>query len=302
MQHDPAVQSVVGFTGAGSGGGGGQTNTGQVFVALKPLAQRAGIDAGDGPAAPQAGGGAGRAGCSWCRSRTSASAGGRAMPPISTPCRATAHRVLYEWAPKLLAALEHNPVLRDVNSDQQQKGLETDLVIDRATASRLGVSASQIDNTLYDAFGQRQVSTIYSALNQYHVVMEVAPRYWQTPETLKDIYVSTVGRQCQRHRDDKRRGRHCRRDRSHEPPAQRARSGCRQHRQQFGAQRGDQCAGQHRQGQRIVRRRGQHQQGDDGAAGRVHPLRARQHAAGGQSPGAVRRHARFPSIWRRASR
>ena len=101
--------------------------------------------------------------------------------------------VLYEWAPKLLAALEHNPVLRDVNSDQQQKGLETDLVIDRATASRLGVSASQIDNTLYDAFGQRQVSTIYSAQNQYHVIMEVEPRYWQTPDTLKDIYVSTSG-------------------------------------------------------------------------------------------------------------
>ena len=101
--------------------------------------------------------------------------------------------MLYEWAPKLLAALEHNPVLRDVNSDQQQKGLETDLVIDRATASRLGVTASQIDNTLYDAFGQRQVSTIYSAQNQYHVIMEVEPRYWQTPETLKDIYVSTSG-------------------------------------------------------------------------------------------------------------
>ena len=76
-------------------------------------------------------------------------------------------------------------MLRDVNSDQQQKGLETDLVIDRATASRLGVTAGQIDNTLYDAFGQRQVSTIYSALNQYHVVMEVAPRYWQIPTSLK---------------------------------------------------------------------------------------------------------------------
>ncbi len=100
---------------------------------------------------------------------------------------------MYEWGPKLLAALEHDPVLRDVNSDQQQKGLETDLLIDRATASRLGVNPSQIDNTLYDAFGQRQVSTIYSAQNQYHVVMEVAPRYWQAPETLKDIFVSTSG-------------------------------------------------------------------------------------------------------------
>ena len=80
-----------------------------------------------------------------------------------------------------------------MNSDQQQKGLETDLHIDRAAASRLGLTISQIDNTLYDAFGQRQVSTIYSAQNQYHVVMEVAPRYWQSPETLKDVWVSTSG-------------------------------------------------------------------------------------------------------------
>jgi multidrug efflux pump len=84
-------------------------------------------------------------------------------------------------------------VLRDVNSDQQQKGLETDVTIDRASASRLGINAAEIDNTLYDAFGQRQVSTIYSAQNQYHVIMEVAPRYWQAPETLKDVYVSTAG-------------------------------------------------------------------------------------------------------------
>ena len=100
---------------------------------------------------------------------------------------------LYEWTPKLLAALEHDPNLRDVNSDQQQKGLETDLTIDRASAGRLGITMSQIDNTLYDAFGQRQVSTIYSAQNQYHVIMEVAPQYWQAPETLNDIYISTAG-------------------------------------------------------------------------------------------------------------
>jgi multidrug efflux pump len=84
-------------------------------------------------------------------------------------------------------------VLADVNSDQQQKGLETDIIIDRDTAARLGITPQQIDNTLYDAFGQRQVSTIYSAINQYHVVMEVAPQYWQSPDTLKDLYVSTSG-------------------------------------------------------------------------------------------------------------
>jgi multidrug efflux pump len=80
-----------------------------------------------------------------------------------------------------------------VNSDQQNKGLEADLVIDRDAAARLGITVSQIDNTLYDAFGQRQVSTIYVARNQYHVIMEVAPRFWQNPETLKDVYVSTSG-------------------------------------------------------------------------------------------------------------
>ena len=87
------------------------------------------------------------------------------MPPTSTPLQADSAAELYEWAPKLVTSLEHDPMLRDVNSDQQQKGLETDLTIDRATASRLGVTPAQIDNTLYDAFGQRQVSTIYSAQN-----------------------------------------------------------------------------------------------------------------------------------------
>src|SRR5262249_362377 len=77
--------------------------------------------------------------------------------------------------------------------DAQQSGRETNIVIDRASAARLGLSVSQIDNTLYDAFGQRQVSTIYGTVNQYHVVMEVAPRYWQSPQTLQDIFISTSG-------------------------------------------------------------------------------------------------------------
>ena len=81
----------------------------------------------------------------------------------------------------------------DVNSDLNQKGLEFDLVIDRTTASRLGITPAEIDNTLYDAFGQRQVSVIYSAINQYHVVMEIDPRYTQYPASLRDIYVATSG-------------------------------------------------------------------------------------------------------------
>ena len=84
-------------------------------------------------------------------------------------------------------------IVKDVNSDQQLGGLQTNLTIDRDTAMRLGLTISAIDNTLYDAFGQRQVSTIYNALNQYHVVMEIAPRYWQDPRTLDQIYVSTSG-------------------------------------------------------------------------------------------------------------
>jgi multidrug efflux pump len=192
VQQDPAVQSVVGFTGAGGGGGAAQTNTGSVFVALKPLAQRDGIDAV----------------ITRLRRKLAVVPGARLfLTPIQDirvggrasnaayqyTLQADSSADLYEWSPKLVTELEHDPVLRDVNSDQQQKGLETDLVIDRATASRLGITASQIDNTLYDAFGQRQVSTIYSAQNQYHVIMEVAPQYWQSPETLKNIYVSTSG-------------------------------------------------------------------------------------------------------------
>src|SRR5207237_8425473 len=90
-------------------------------------------------------------------------------------------------------ALQRERTMTDVNSDQQDKGLESNLVIDRDAASRLGITVSQIDNTLYDAFGQRQVSTISVARNQYHVIMEVAPRFWQIPEVLKEVYVSTSG-------------------------------------------------------------------------------------------------------------
>src|SRR6185503_651662 len=85
------------------------------------------------------------------------------------------------------------PELQDINSDQQDKGLQVDLKIDRPSAARLGLNAAQIDNALYDAFGQRQVSTIYKDKNQYHVIMEVAPAFWQSPETLHDIYISTSG-------------------------------------------------------------------------------------------------------------
>ena len=97
-----------------------------------------------------------------------------------------------EWAPKLLQKMRSIPQLTDVSSDQQNSGLAANLVIDRATASRLGITPQLLDNTLYDAFGQRQVSTMYTQLNQYHVVMEAAPEFWQNPDGLKQIYINST--------------------------------------------------------------------------------------------------------------
>ncbi len=96
---------------------------------------------------------------------------------------------LLAWAPRVMQKLRTLPQIVDVNTDQQDKGLQTSLAIDRATASRLGISPQMIDDTLYDAFGQRQVSTMYQPLNQYHVVMEVEPTFWQNPDGLRSIYV-----------------------------------------------------------------------------------------------------------------
>ncbi len=98
-----------------------------------------------------------------------------------------------EWGPKVEAALRKVPLLKWVTLDQRLHGLETDLIIDRSSTARFGLTVGQIDNTLYDAFGQRQVSTIYAAQNQYHVVMEVAPEFRQNPEALNQVYISTSG-------------------------------------------------------------------------------------------------------------
>ncbi len=187
VQADPAVDSVAGFT------GGRQTNSGFVFIALKPLAER-GVSADQvinrlrGKLAQVPGGRL------FLQAVQDIRVGGRqSNAQYQYTLQADTSADLYEWAPRLVTALQSLPQLADVNSDQQQKGLQTNLTIDRATAARLGVSPNAIDNTLYDAFGQRQVSTIYNALNQYHVVMEVAPRYWESPETLRNIWVSTSG-------------------------------------------------------------------------------------------------------------
>jgi multidrug efflux pump len=187
IKSDPAVETAVGFT------GGGQTNSGFMFVSLYPLNQRK-ISV-DGVIARLRREMAVVPGATlFLQAVQDIRVGGRASnAQYQYTLQSPTLEELNDWAPKITAALQAEPNLADVNSDQQNKGLESDLVIDRDAAARLGITVSQIDNTLYDAFGQRQVSTIYVARNQYHVIMEVAPRYWQNPQTLKDVYVSTSG-------------------------------------------------------------------------------------------------------------
>jgi multidrug efflux pump len=194
VQNDPAVQDVVGSTGSGSGGASAQTNTGNVYISLKPLSQRDGIDQVMARLRRKLAEVPG--GRLYLQPVQDIRVGGRSSNALYqyTILGDTTAEV-YQWAPKLLAAIEKDSTFTDVSSDQQQTGLETNIVIDRDTASRLGLTMYQIDNTLYDAFGQRSVSTIYNPLNQYHVVMEVAPQYWQRPSTLSDIWISTAGGQ-----------------------------------------------------------------------------------------------------------
>jgi multidrug efflux pump len=187
IRADPAVESIVGFT------GGGQTNSGFVFVSLKPLGERKlSVDQVIGRLRGKLGEVAGAR--LFLQAVQDITVGGRqANAQYQYTLQGDSLKELYEWAPKVTAELEKIPILTEVNSDQQNHGLETDLVIDRPTAARLGLTVSQIDNTLYDAFGQRQVSVIYAARNQYHVVMEVDPKFWQSPEMLNRIWVSSSG-------------------------------------------------------------------------------------------------------------
>ena len=188
IRADPAVASMGGFA---SGG-----NNGNIFVTLKPPAQRGYMttDQVIDRLRPALNNVAGARLFMNSASSTGVRAGGRAgNGTYQYTIMGDTLDDLNKWVPKITDALTNVPELQDVNSDQQDKGLEVDLKIDRPTASRLGLTASQIDSTLYDAFGQRQVSTLYKDKNQYHVIMEVAPAFWQSPETLRDIYVSTSG-------------------------------------------------------------------------------------------------------------
>ena len=188
IRADPAVASVGGFAAGG--------NTGNIFVTLKSPAQRGYVTTPEviDRLRPALGNVAGARLFLQSASATGVRGGGRAgNGDYQYTIQADTLDDLNTWVPKITQALQNVPELQDVNSDQQDKGLEVDLKIDRPTAARLGLNASQIDSTLYDAFGQRQISTLYKDKNQYHVVMEVAPEFWQSPETLRDIYVSTSG-------------------------------------------------------------------------------------------------------------
>jgi len=192
VQADPAVDTVVGFTGGGSNGGG-QTNSGFLFVSLKPKAERKlSADQVIGRLRPKLNQVAGAR--LFLQAAQDIRVGGRqSNAEYQYTLQGDTVADIYKWAPKLTEALQHEAVLTDVNSDQQQNGQEIDLAINRDNASRLQLNPASIDNNLYDAFGQRDVSTIYNPLNQYHVVMEVEPRYWQSPENLKNLWVSTAG-------------------------------------------------------------------------------------------------------------
>jgi multidrug efflux pump len=192
VQEDPAVENVVGYTGVGSGGGFGSINTGSVFVSLKPIGERPPMDQVIARLRPKLARVPG--GRLFLFGVQDVRAGGRqSNAEYQYTLQSDDAEELFKWTQRLVNELEHSKIMADVSSDQQQRGLESDLVIDRDTASRLGITPAQIDNTLYDAFGQRQVSVIYSAINQYHVVMEIDPRYTQYPASLGEIYVATSG-------------------------------------------------------------------------------------------------------------
>jgi multidrug efflux pump len=193
VKNDPAVDTVVGFTGGSGPGQNGSTNTGTVFASLKPISERKigadrVIERLRGDLAAVAGA------TLFLQSIGDLGAGGRTgNAAYQYTLQGSTSEELNEWTPKLVAALQQAPELADVSSDQQNRALQSNLVIDRDAASQLGITVSEIDNTLYDAFGQRQVSTIYVARNQYHVIMEVEPAYWQSPETLREVWISTTG-------------------------------------------------------------------------------------------------------------
>jgi multidrug efflux pump len=191
VSADPAVSTVIGFTGGGGGGGGGAStlNQARMFVALKPLDERKiTVDYIMQRLRPKLALVPGAT--LFLQPSQDLRIGGRNSAALyQFTMRGDNLPDLIAYAPRMFQQLRAVPGIVDVNSDQQNRGLQSLVIYDRETAARFGIAPQLIDNTLYDAFGQRQVSTMYKSLNQYHVVMEAAPRYWQNPQTLRDIYV-----------------------------------------------------------------------------------------------------------------
>jgi multidrug efflux pump subunit AcrB len=188
VQADAAVDTVTASTG-GSGGGGSTINQGRMNIQLKPLSERK-LSVYDvierlRPRLSRV-----RGATLYLAANQDVRVGGRQSAALyQFTMRGDNLDDLVKFGRPMLDALKHVRILRDVNSDQQINGLQEIVTYDRDTAARFNISPQLIDNVLYDAYGQRQVSTMYTSLNQYHVVMEVAPKYWQNPDTLKLIYV-----------------------------------------------------------------------------------------------------------------
>ncbi|HEY0701507.1 MAG TPA: multidrug efflux RND transporter permease subunit [Candidatus Acidoferrales bacterium] len=191
IKTDPAVLHVGAFT-----GGGGAVNTGFIYLSLKPLSERK-LSASQivDRLRPQLVSIPGAT--VFLQAGQDLRIGGRqSNAQYQYTIQSDSLDDLVKWGPVLLSQMKKQHMLTDVNSDQQNSGLQAALVYDRDTASRLGITPQMIDNTLYEAFGQAQVSTMYTALNQYHVVMEVAPQFWQDPSSLNDIYIRpSVGKE-----------------------------------------------------------------------------------------------------------
>jgi len=188
IKNDPAVANVIAFS-----GGSGATNTGSIFIALKPLAERK-VTAAQiiNRLRPQLN----RlpVASSFLQAVQDLRIGGRSSNAMyQYTLQSDSVRGLSKWGPIITNEMQHLPGFQDVSSDQQNGGLDLLLNYDRVTAAKLGFTAQSLDSGLYDAFGQAEVSIIYTQLNQYYVVLEVAPQYWQSPEGLKDIYFKSSG-------------------------------------------------------------------------------------------------------------
>jgi len=183
VKKDPAIANVIAFT-----GGGGATNTGSMFIALKPLSERkVGAAQIINRLRPQLN----RlpVASAFLQATQDLRIGGRSSSALyQYTLQSDNVQDLFKWGPPLLSEMKRLPGLQDVNSDQQNGGLQELLTYDRVTAAKLGQTVQSLDSGLYGAFGQSEVSIIYTQLNQYYVVLEVAPQYWQSPEGLKDVF------------------------------------------------------------------------------------------------------------------